>query len=120
MVRGPARKTQMVPVERLVLTARVEQEDATFVASVDGIDVQVEGESADVAREELIQAMLIWISARDCTESMAVALTEAGFPEIDDETELHLEFLDSPAGFSGSALREAGEKDASGEKDARG
>ena len=107
-------------MERLVLTARVEQEDATFVAWVDGIDVQVEGESADLAREELIQAMLIWISARDCTESMVVALTEAGFPEIDDETELQLEFLDSPAGFSGSALREAGEKDAPGENDARG
>ena len=66
-----------------------------FVAWVDGLDVQAEGESADVAREELVQAMLIWISARDCTDSMAKALSEAGFPEVDEGTELHLEFLDS-------------------------
>ena len=98
-------------MDRLVLTARVayyEQpplEDrigesvpggglanARFVAWVDGIDVRAEGESADVAREELIQAMLIWISTRDCTDSMAEALAQAGFPEIHDETELHLEF----------------------------
>ena len=82
-------------VDRLVLTARVEHENARFVAWVDGLDVQAEGESADVAREELVQAMLIWISARDCTDSMAMALSEAGYPEVDEETELHLEFLDS-------------------------
>jgi hypothetical protein len=84
------------PVEQpLVLTARVEQEDARYVARVDGIDVQGEGDSPDAAREELIQAMLIWISLRDCTDSMGMALAEAGFPDIDDETELHLEFADS-------------------------
>ncbi len=83
-------------MDRLTLTARVEQEDAKFVARVDGINVRGEAESADLAREELIQAMLSWISNRDCSESMAGALSEAGFPEIDDETELELEFADFP------------------------
>ena len=81
-------------MERLILKARVEQEDATFVARVEGIDVQGEGDSPDTAREELIQAMLNWISLRDCTDTMRVALAEAGFPDIDDETELLLEFTD--------------------------
>lgn len=90
-------------MDRLVLTARVEHENARFVAWVDGLDVQAEGESADVAREELVQAMLIWISARDCTDSMALALSEAGFPEVNEDTELHLEFMDSLAEVSGSA-----------------
>ena len=85
-------------MERLILTARVEQEDAKFVARIDGIDIQAEGDSPEVAREELIQTMLIWISLRDCTESMAAMLAEAGFPEVDDETELQLEFADSLAG----------------------
>jgi hypothetical protein len=91
-------------VERLTLTARVEQDDAgfaagfvaRFVARIDGIDVQGEGDSPDVAREELIQAMLSWISSHDCSDSMTGALTEAGFPEIDDDTELELEFPDFP------------------------
>ena len=83
-------------MDRLTLTARVEQEDAKFVARVDGINVRGEAESADLAREELIQAMLSWISNRDCSESMAGALSEAGFPDIDDETEIELEFADFP------------------------
>ena len=83
-------------MDRLTLTARVEQEDAKFVARVDGINVRGEAESADLAREELIQSMLSWISNRDCSESMAGALSEAGFPDIDDETELELEFADFP------------------------
>lgn len=89
-----------------LLTARVEQEGGRFVAWVDGLDVQAEGESADVAREELVQAMLIWISARDCTDSMAVALADAGYPEVDEETELHLEFMDLLAESSGNTRRD--------------
>ena len=91
-------------MERVVLTAKVEHEDARYVARVDGIDVQGEGDSPEVAREELIQAMLSWISMRDCSDSMGAALAEAGFPEIDDETELELEFADanSDSSFGGS------------------
>ena len=81
-------------MERLTLTAKVELEDSRFVARIDGIDIRGEGESPRVAQEELIQAMLSWISNRDCTESMAGTLVEAGFPEIDDDTELELEFID--------------------------
>ena len=86
-------------VERLTLTARVEQdEDARFVARIEGIPPSVqmpqgEGDSLDSAREELIQAMLSWISNQDCAESMAGVLAEAGFPQIDDDTELELEFV---------------------------
>ena len=87
-------------MERLVLTAKVEQEDARYVARVDGINVLGEGESPELAREELVQAMLNWISMKDCSESMGEALAEAGFPEIDDETELQLEFTDPQLDFA--------------------
>ena len=79
--------------QRLTLTAQVEQENAKYVARIEGIDVRGEGESPDSAREELVQAMLSWISSQDCAESMSGSLTAAGFPEIDDETELELEFV---------------------------
>ena len=79
-------------MERLTLTASVELEDTRFIARIRGINVQGEGESADSAQEELVQAMLTWISSHDCAESMAGALVAAGFPTIDDETELELEF----------------------------
>ena len=74
------------------MTARVEREDARFVARIEGINIQGEGESPDLAQEELVQAMLSWISNQDCAESMAGVLSAAGFPQIDDDTELELEF----------------------------
>ena len=80
--------------QRLTLTARVEREEAGFVARIEGINVRGEGESPGSAQDELVQAMLSWISNQDCAESMAWALAEAGFPEIDDDTELELEFTD--------------------------
>ncbi len=85
-------------VERLTLTARVERDDTRFVARIEGIPPSVqmpqgEGESADSAWEELVQAMISWISSHDCSESMAGVLAEAGFPPIDDHTELELEFV---------------------------
>ena len=83
-----------INMDRLTLTARVELEEARFVARVEGINVRGEGESPDLAQEELVQAMLSWISNQDCAESMSGALLEAGFPEIDDDTELELEFVD--------------------------
>ena len=81
-------------MDRLTLTALVEQQDTRYVARIEGIDLWAEGASADSAREELVQAMLSWISSQDCAESMAIALTTAGYPEIDDDTELQLEFSD--------------------------
>jgi len=95
-------------VERLILKAKIEQAEARFVARVEGIDVQAEGYSPDVAREELIQAMLSWISTKDCTDSMGDALAEAGFPAIDDETELQLEFADHSADSAEAGSPEAG------------
>ena len=82
--------------------------DVRFVARVDGIDLWGAGDSPDVAREQLIQAMLDWISLRDCTDSMAGVLAEAGFPEIDDETELQLEFADSLADLSADSPQNPG------------
>ena len=87
-------------MERLTLTAQVEWDNARFVARIEGIDVIGEGDSPEVAREDLVQVMLSWISSRDCTDSMATALSEAGFPEIGDDTELELEFAEFQAEFS--------------------
>lgn len=87
----------MNQLERLTLTAQVGWEDARFIARVEGLDVTGEGDSPEKAQEELVQAMLTWISNQDCTEGMADALSGAGYPAISDETELELEFADLPA-----------------------
>lgn len=89
-------------MERLTLTAVVEQGDDGFVARVEGLGVWGEGQSVESAREDLVQAMLAWISGHDCGDTLTSALAEAGFPEVDDDTELELEFA-PPAAMGGEA-----------------
>lgn len=79
-------------MERVTLTALVEPAEAGFVARVAGLAVCGAGESVEAAREDLVQAMLAWISGHDCGDTLNSALAAAGFPEIDDDTELELEF----------------------------
>lgn len=79
-------------MERVTLTALVEPGEAGFVARVEGLGVCGAGESPEAAREDLVQAMLAWISGHDCGDTLNSALAAAGFPEIDDDTELELEF----------------------------
>ena len=84
-------------MERVTLTALVEPGEAGFVARVAGLGVCGQGESPEAAREDLVQAMLAWISGHDCGDTLPSALAAVGFPEINDDTELELEFAPFPA-----------------------
>ena len=79
-------------MERLILTARVEQDSAKFVARVDSLQLVGEGDSLEAAQEDLVQVMRAWIETQDGTESLEDALAAAGFPGVDEDTELQLEF----------------------------
>jgi hypothetical protein len=81
-------------MQRLILTARVEQDSAKFVARVDSLGLEGQGESLDAAQEDLVQVMRAWIETLDGTESLEDTLAAAGFPGVDEDTELQLEFSD--------------------------
>jgi len=53
------------------------------------------GDSLGAAQEELVQVMRAWIEIHDGTESLEDALAAAGFPGVDEDTELQLEFEES-------------------------
>ena len=77
-----------------MLTARVSWDDGKYVARVDQLPLEGTGESVQQAQDELIQTMRAWIEVNDGTESLEQALAEAGFPGVEEDTELQLEFLD--------------------------
>jgi hypothetical protein len=81
-------------MERLILTASVEQDSAKFVARVDSLGLEGQGPSLEEAQEDLVQAMRAWIETLDGTESLENTLAAAGFPGVDEDTELQLEFPD--------------------------
>ena len=98
-------------MERLALTARVEWDGVRYVARVDRLALEGEGDSVESAQEDLVQVMRGWIEAQDGTESLETTLAQAGFPGVDQDTELQLEFEQTPAPPSlptGQTLAEEG------------
>ena len=80
-------------MEQLVLTARVSLEAGNYVARVDNLPVVGTGGTLEEAQEELIQAMRSWIEAQDGQDKLEQFLAEAGFPGVEENTELQLEFV---------------------------
>ncbi|MFQ6025927.1 MAG: hypothetical protein ACE5Q6_00270 [Dehalococcoidia bacterium] len=81
-------------METAVLTAQVVWEEDKYVARVNELPLEGTGDSVEEAQEELINAMRSWIEYQDGTSSLESTLAEAGFPEVDEDTELQLEFLE--------------------------
>ena len=81
-------------MEQLVLTARVAREDDGFVARLEQLSLEGVGESVRDAQDDLIQAMCSWIETQDGLDNLEQALAEAGFPGVEEDTELQLEFVE--------------------------
>ena len=79
-------------MDRVVLTARVVEGDGSYVARVEELSLEGVGESVEQAQDQLIQAIRSWIEAQDGQGVLADVLAQAGFPGVEDSTELQLEF----------------------------
>ena len=81
-------------MERLVLTARVEQGVGGYVATVEQLPLEGLGESVQEAQDQLIQVIRAWIETHDGQDTLAETLAQAGFPGVEEDTELQLEFTE--------------------------
>ena len=92
-------------MEKLLLTARVQRDPARdhprYTARVDGLPLEGSGPTPVGAQEELVQAMRAWIEAQDAAERLEETLAAAGFPDVTEDTELELEFLEPDPGNPG-------------------
>ncbi len=79
-------------MDRVVLTARVVEADGNYVARVEQLSLEGVGGSVQEAQDQLIQAIRSWIEAQDGQGALAEVLDQAGFPGVEDSTELQLEF----------------------------
>ena len=74
------------PVE---LVARVVTSDDQFLATVDGLELQVSGRTREAAENGLVQAMRGWLERQDTIGRLGHAL---GIDELNEETEIVLRF----------------------------
>ena len=82
-------------METVFLTAKVEEIENKYVARVDDLELEAIGESLETAQDELIQVVRGWIESHDGTDTLSDALADAGYPGVDEETELQLEFIEA-------------------------
>ena len=80
-------------METVFLTAKVKEIENQYVARVDDLELEAIGESLETAQDELIQVVRGWIESHDGTDTLSDALADAGYPGVDEETELQLEFI---------------------------
>ena len=81
-------------MESLVLTARVVWEDSKYVARTDTLPLEGAGDTVREAQDQLVHAVRSWIETGDGAGRLEQALAEAGFPGVQEETELQLEFVE--------------------------
>jgi len=81
-------------LERLVLVARVVWEDGKYIARVDRLPLEGAGDSVRQAQDALVHTMRSWIENCDGANRLEGELAKAGFPGVQEETELQLEFLE--------------------------
>ena len=81
-------------METAVLTAQVVWEEDKYVARVNELPLEGTGDSVAAAQDELINVLRSWIEYQDGTSGLESALAGAGFPDVDEDTEVQLEFAE--------------------------
>ena len=76
----------------VVIAAKIEMIEDKFVAKIDELELEGEGATLEAAQDELIQVMRAWIESHDGTDTLSDVLADAGYPDVDEETEVQLEF----------------------------
>ena len=76
----------------VVISAKIEMIEDKYVAKIDELELEGEGAILEAAQDELIQVMRAWIESHDGTDTLSDVLADAGYPDVDEETEVQLEF----------------------------
>ena len=74
------------------ITAKIKMIEDKYVAKIDELELEGEGATLEAAQDELIQVMRAWIESHDGTDTLSDVLADAGYPDVDEETEVQLEF----------------------------
>ena len=92
-------------MDTVVLTAKTDRDESRdesrYVARIEDLGLEGEGESLEAAQDDLIQIMRAWIEAHDGTDTLGDALAAAGYLGVHEETELQLEFAEVESASGG-------------------
>jgi hypothetical protein len=78
----------------VTLKTRMTKKEGSYEASIENLPLTSKGESLEEAAEELVRQFKDW--AHECEErgTLEAALSKAGYPRVDESTEIHLVLSD--------------------------
>ena len=81
-------------MEPLVLTAKVVYREDGYVAALEPLGLSGAGDSVTRAQDQLVETLRGWIESHEAAETLGQALSDAGFPGLEEDTEIQLEFAE--------------------------
>ena len=81
-------------METVLLTARATWDQGCYPAKVAQLPLEGSGDTVEAAKDELIEVVKSWIQDHDGTVGLGQTLADAGFPGVEDDTEVQLEFVE--------------------------
>ena len=81
-------------VDKVVLLATVTDGNGGFVAAINDLGIEADGESLEGAQDNLIKSFRNWLEGCEGREDLAQLLADAGYPGVEENTELELQFVE--------------------------
>lgn len=86
--------TQNTKPKKVTLKARMNMLEDEAVASLEPLSLEGTGTTAAEAQDDLVLKLSAWIQENDGRGELEQALLDAGFENVDEDTEVHLEFVE--------------------------
>ena len=80
--------------KKVILTARMYMLEDAAVASLESLGLEGAGTTMFEAQGDLVQKLTAWIQDNDGREALEQALSDAGYQGVDEDTEVHLDFIE--------------------------
>jgi hypothetical protein len=84
-------------MKTLVLKGQILEQSGFFLATVESLPLVSRGDTAFEAEDGLAKEFRNWVQRCEERGNLEVSLSNAGYPDVDDETEIHLIFVDEDA-----------------------
>ena len=81
-------------MKTLVLKGEVLEHSGVFLATVENLPLSSRGDTWDEAEDRLVQEIKQWVQSCEEEGTLEKSLATAGYPGIEDETEILLVFSD--------------------------
>jgi hypothetical protein len=78
----------------VTLLARVVEVEDGYLATIDRLATTGKGATVEEAQDDLVDKIMSWIQSCDGQETLAEELSTAGYADVDEDTELELEFVE--------------------------